>query len=162
MILIKRYGTPLLISVGLYTAIYFIFGYGKYYYFDMGLYMSVLMAYLIRISDDICDFENDKKKGKAPIPKKALIITCVTIASAMLALSLIFKAYFMLIALFLILIQFAIKDKYRDIIKPLFMPAISVALVLAFFKPNWWLLLIVPILIIFDVILILLKRRRRE
>ena len=162
MIFIKRYGMPLFLAVGLYTVIYFIFGYGKYYYFDMGLFMSVIMAYLIRICDDICDYEADRARNRAPIPKKALIVACIAIATVMLALSLIFKAYFMLIAIFLILIQFAIRDKYRSIIKPLFMPTIAVALVFAFFKPDWRLILVASVLIIFDVILILLKGRREK
>ncbi len=55
MILIKRYGTPLVVSVVLYSAIYFLFGDG-FRYLGRGLVLSVVSAYIIRICDDIVDY----------------------------------------------------------------------------------------------------------
>ena len=155
MILIKRYGTPLILSVVLYSVIYLIFGNGSPY-FGMGLVLSVILGYLMRICDDIGDYEKDKAKGRTPIRKEILIVM------GALILTLISKAYPMAISLWVILLQFFITDKYRDIIKPLFMPVIVITLVISFFAPGFWLAVIVPILIIFDIVLIVLKRCRRK
>ncbi len=160
MILIKRYGTPLVVSVVLYSVIYFIFGAG-FRYIGMGLVLSVLSAYLIRICDDIGDYESDKSKGKAPIGKKTLTAMAILAVAAFFAFTLIVKAYLMFIPPIVILLQFLINDKYREVIKPLFVPTIVVTVVLSFFAPNFWLYVIVPILIISDVTLIVYKRRRR-
>ena len=161
MILIKRYGTPLILSVVLYSVIYLIFGNGSPY-FGMGLVLSVILGYLMRICDDIGDYEKDKAKGKTPIRKEILIVMGALATSVFLILTLISKAYPMAISLWVILLQFFITDKYRDIIKPLFMPVIVIALVISFFAPGFWLAVIVPILIIFDIVLIVLKRCRRK
>lgn len=161
MILIKRYGVPFAVTVVLYSIIYLIFGAGCRY-LGMGLVLSVLSAYLIRICDDIGDYKKDRTCGKAPIRKGILIAMCAFDVSVWLFLSLISKEYLMLIPPTLILSQFFIKDKYRDVIKPLFMPTVIVTLVLSFFTFNPWLYVIVPILIISDVILIVYKRRRRS
>ncbi len=160
MILIKRYAMPLVAAVGLYSVIYFIFGLG-FRYIGMGFWLSVLLSYLIRICDDIGDYESDRAEGKAPIHKGILMAMGALCVSSFLALVLIAKAYPMIISLLIVLFQFFINDKYRDVIKPLFMPTIVITVVLSFFAPNPWLYVIVPVLIISDVILILYKRRRR-
>ena len=161
MILIKRYGFPLLLSLALYTAVYFLFGNGSPY-LGIALALSVILSYVIRICDDIGDYEKDRAQGQAPIRKSILVVMMVAALSVFGILTLVAKAYIMLISPTVILLQFLIKDKYRDIIKPLFLPAIVVALVLSFFTPNFWLFVTVPILIISDVILIVFKRRRRD
>ena len=160
MILIKRYGMPLVVAVCLYSATYFIFGEG-FRYIGTGFWLSVLLSYLIRICDDIGDYESDRAKGKAPIHKGILMAVGALCLSVFFALTLIAKAYPMMISLLVILLQFLINDKYRDVIKPLFMPCIVITVVLSFFTPNPWLYVIVPILIISDVILIVYKRHRR-
>ncbi len=156
MILIKRYGMPLVAAVALYSVIYFVFGNGSGY-IGMGLALSVLSAYLIRICDDIGDYERDKSKGRAPIGKKALTAMAILAVLANFSLALIAKAYLMLISPIVILLQFLINDKYREVIKPLFMPTIVITVVFSFFSPNLWLYVIVPILIISDIILIVYK-----
>ena len=82
--------------------------------------------------------------------------------AAILILAIISYAYLMFSPTAIRLLQFLIKNKYRDIIKPLFMPGIIMTVVFSFFTPSLWLLVIVPILIISDVILIVFKRRRRN
>ena len=161
MILVKRYGTPLILSVALYSAIYLIFGCGLPY-FGMGLVLSVLLGYLMRICDDIGDYEKDKSQGRAPICKEILMGIGASMICVFVILTLISQAYTMVVALWVILLQFFINDKFRDVIKPIFMPAIVVTLVISFFTPNHWLFVIVPILIILDIILIVFKRRRRK
>ncbi len=157
MILIKRYGMPLVVAVVLYSVIYFIFGEGSRY-IGTGLVLSVLSSYLIRICDDIGDYERDRAKGKAPIRKGRLTAMGALAVSAFFALTLIAKAYPMIVSPLVISMQFLINDKYRDVIKPLFMPTIVITVVLSFFTPNFWLYVIVPILITSDVILIVYKR----
>lgn len=161
MIIIKRYGAPLVIACALYSLVYFIFG-KETRYFGMGFFMSVLLSYLVRICDDIADYKKDRAEKKAPISEGVLVLMGASACAAILILAIISYAYLMFIPLVLILLQLLIKNKYRDIIKPLFMPGIIMTVVFSFFTPSLWLLVIVPILIISDVILIVFKRRRRN
>ena len=121
----------------------------------------MLLSYLIRICDDIGDYEKDRAAGKAPIRKGVLVAMGIFSALAILVAALMAKACLMIIPLLVILLQFLIKEPYRDVIKPLFVPTVVVTVVLSFFAPNFWMYVAVPILIIADVILIAYKRRRR-
>ena len=159
MTLLKRYGMPLVLSVVLYSATYFIFGEGSRYS-GVGLALAVLLAYLIRICDDIGDYEKDRRRGKAPIRRELLIILCALAAVGVCALALLRGVYLMIIPVAVIAAQLLIKEKYRDIIKPLFLPVTVTALVLSFFTPNLWLSAVLPALIIIDVILIVYKRKK--
>ena len=160
MILIKRYGLPIVVAVVIYSLIYFIFGAG-YRYFGVGMALSVFLSYLIRICDDIGDYESDKAKGKAPMRKWMLITLGAVAVTASICLMLTSRAYYMLAAISIILLQFLIKERYRDVIKLLFVPIIVITLVVSFFEPNFWLYVIVPILIVADALLIVYKRKRR-
>jgi len=158
--LIKRYVIPLVTAVGLYSVVYFLFGAGSRY-IGMGFWLSVLLSYLIRICDDIVDYEIDKDNGKAPIHKGILMALGALCVSASFVLILTSRAFLMIGSLLVILLQFLINDKYRDVIKPFFIPTIVVDVVISFFVPNPWLYVLVPIFIVSDVILIIYKRRRR-
>ncbi len=158
MLLIKRYFFPFLFSVSLYSLVYFIFG-NDMPYFNVGLVLSVLLAYFIRLCDDISDYEKDESEGKAPLRKGTLIISSIWVASAFFALTFLSKAYIMFIPLAVILSQFLLKEKQKNIIKPFFMPVIVISVVLSFFTPSLWLFVISLILITADVFLIIKKIR---
>ncbi len=159
MLLIKRYFFPFLFSVALYSIVYFIFG-NDTPYFNVGLVLSVLLAYFIRLCDDISDYEKDESEGKSLIRKETLIISSIWVSSAFFALTFLSKSYLMFIPLAVILSQFLFKDKQKDVIKPFFMPVIVIAVVFSFFTPSLWLFVISLIVIIADVFLIIKKKRR--
>jgi len=161
MLLLKRYGTPFVLAIALYSFVYLFFGNGSDY-LGAGIAFSILASYLIRLCDDIGDYEEDLERGKALISKKALIMTCASVICVFSALALIYAKYLMLLAPLPILLQFPIKDGYRVLLKPLFVPVIVITIVFSFFSSNNLLYVIVPVLIIFDVFLIICKQHRRS
>ena len=161
MILIKRYGFPLVLSFALYSVIYLIFGMGSPY-FGIGLALSVLLSYFIRICDDILDYKKDRAAKKAPIRKGILTLMGAVVLFAFVILTFIKESHLMFIPPAIIAAQFLINEKYRDFIKPLFLPATVITLVFSFFTPSLWLLALVPILTVSDIVLIVYKRHRRN
>ena len=157
MILVKRYVIPLVISVVLYSAVYFLFGIDSQY-MNIGLVLSVLLSYLIRICDDMGDYEKDKEKGRAPITPKVLAVLCIITVLAFSVLTVVAEKYLMFIPLLTVLSQFLISEAFRDIIKPIYMPSIVICLVFSFFTPSFWLYVAVPILVVSDIALIVYKR----
>ena len=161
MLFLKRYGAPFVLAIALYSLVYLIFGHGSEY-LSAGIAFSILASYLIRLCDDIGDYEEDLKNGKAPISKKALTVLCLSVTGLFIALAFIFSKHLMLLAPLPILLQIPIKDRYRVFLKPLFVPVIVITIVFSFFSSNYLLYVILPVLIIFDVFLIICKQHRRS
>lgn len=159
MLLIKRYGMPLVLTAALYSIIYALFG-SSAPYVGAGLGVVLALAYLMRVCDDICDYEKDKAQGKAPLSRGVLIMLCCLLAASALTLSLISALYGMLLPLALILLQLALPARWHVLIKPLFLPATVIALVYGSFAPNAWVLVPAVVLAVADVALILIKERR--
>ena len=110
MLLVKRYVTPVVIAVALYSLIYLIFG-GGYRFMGLGIVFAILSSYLIRLCDDIGDYAKDLKNGKAIFAIKTLKLLCLSVVSVFCALALIFTKYPMLLAPLPILLQFLIGEK---------------------------------------------------
>lgn len=158
MLLIKRYGTPVLLTAVLYTIVYLLFGRSAPY-FGAGLVTVLLQAYLIRTCDDLCDYQKDKQNQKAPISRTVLILLCCCFGIGALAVSLIFAQYLMLLPLVLILMQLPMPEKWRDFIKPLFLPGIVIALVYEAFTVSVGVFAVAGILLAADALIILGKRK---
>lgn len=158
MLLIKRYGIPLVLTAVLYSFIYALFGRSAPYY-GAGLAVVLLQAYLIRVCDDFCDYQRDRQEGKAPVGRGVLIALCCALGTSSLLLALFCGLYLMLIPLALILIQLALPERWRDIIKPFFLPAIVITLVYSTFEENAWVFAVASVLAVADVILILIKKK---
>ena len=161
MILLRRYGLPLLFAVGLYSILYALFGL-QTNYLNAGLFMSLLFSYLIRVTDDIGDYAKDRAKGSAVLSKKALTVLAVGIGTALLLLILLFGLYLMFIPLVIIAVQLLIRERLRDWIKPLFLPSIVLTLVYSVFTADFRIYIIAALLIVLDVLLILYKKRKRS
>ncbi len=159
MLLIKRYGMPPVLTAVLYSIIYALFG-SSAPYFGAGLGVVLALAYLMRVCDDICDYDKDKELGKAPLSRGILIVLCCLLAATALVLSLMAALYGMLLPLSLILLQLALPARWHKLIKPLFLPATVIALVYGSFAPNAWVLVPAVVLAAMDVALILIKERR--
>ena len=141
VILLKRYGLPPMIAVALYAVTYALFGKGEPF-LNPGVLLAVLLALQIRVCDDLADYEADRQRGKALLPPS--------------------RGYGMLLPLGLILSQFALPGKYRNWLKPLFMPGIVGTLVWSFFEVNPWLWVVLPLLVVADVVLIVVKKTGRK
>ena len=161
MVLLKRYGLPPVIAVALYTVTYALFGRGEAF-LNPGALLAVLLALQIRVCDDLADYEADRQRGKAPLSRSTLIVLLIIMALAIAATAIASRGYGMLIPLGLILMQFALPGKYRDWLKPLFMPAIVVTLVWSFFEGNPWLWVVLPVLVAAVFILIMVKKTGRK
>jgi hypothetical protein len=86
----------------------------------------------------------------------------ITTALEVVAIAIASRGYGMLIPLGLILLQFVLPGKYRDWLKPLFMPAIVGTLVWSFFEWNPWIWVVLPVLVAADLILIMVKKTGRK
>lgn len=155
---LKRYGLPIVITVCVYTLLYFLFK-SEVGYFNAGFAIALLYAFLIRFADDIVDYEKDLKNDKILLKRKPLIILgCVTAAS-ILVLAIVFKLYLMLLPLINIALIFLVKNPIGDFLKPLFTPAVVVTLSLSIFKVNGLLWPVVAMLILVDAILVFGRRK---
>ena len=126
------------------------------------LSLAVLLALQIRVCDDLADYEADRQRGKAPLSRRILMGMLITTALEVVATAIASRGYGMLIPLGLILLQFVLPGKYRDWLKPLFMPVIVVTLVWSFFEGNPWLWVVLPVLVAADLILIMVKKTGRK
>ena len=161
MVLLKRYGLPPVIAVALYTVTYALFGRGEAF-LNPGALLAVLLALQIRVCDDLADYEADRQRGKAPLSRSTLIVLLIIMALAIAATAIASRGCGMLIPLCLILLQFVLPGKYRDWLKPLFMPAIVGTLVWSFFEWNPWIWVVLPVLVAADLILIMVKKTGRN
>lgn len=161
MVLLKRYGLPPVIAVALYTVTYALFGRGEAF-LNPGALLAVLLALQIRVCDDLADYEADRQRGKAPLSRSTLIVLLIIMALAIAATAIASRGCGMLIPLGLILLQFALPGKYRDWLKPLFMPAIVGTLVWSFFEWNPWIWVLLPVLVAADVVLIVVNKTGRK
>lgn len=161
MVLLKRYGLPPVTAVALYTVTYALFGRGEAF-LNPGALLAVLLALQIRVCDDLADYEADRQRGKAPLSRSTLIVLLIIMALAIAATAIASRGCGMLIPLGLILMQFALPGKYRDWLKPLFMPAIVGTLVWSFFEWNPWIWVLLPVLVAADVVLIVVNKTGRK
>lgn len=159
--MLKRYGLPPMIAVALYAVTYALFGKGEPF-LNPGVLLAVLLALQIRVCDDLADYEADRQRGKAPLSRKVLVALLTVMALAVVTTALLSRGYGMLLPLGLILSQFALPGKYRDWLKPLFMPGIVGTLVWSFFEVNPWLWVVLPVLVVADVVLIVVKKTGRK
>ena len=116
MLIFKRYISPMIISSILYISVWAVFGKGESFAVG-GMFFSFAIAYLMRLCDDICDYEKDKKSGKVLLSKTTLKMLCRILSGITALGAIVFEKYIMLLPLALILAQFAIGERYREYIK---------------------------------------------
>ena len=160
MIFVKRYLTPPLLAIALYSVIHLVTGGGNY--FTPGLAFAILYALLIRLCDDMGDYERDLADGRAVLKMPVLISLCLSFSVIYLALIFILAKPFMAVAPVVVFSQFLLPEKHRDVIKPLFMPAAVVGIATSFFTlcPAIW--IFCAILLIADIVIIFYKRSKAK
>ena len=154
--MIRRYVLPGVLAAGTYLLLGAVFPVRRLYI--AGLLITVLTAYFIRVCDDISDHERDAQSGKAPIGKKALIAMAVALSAVLAGIALYFALYLTVLPLFVIAAQFLLKEKYRDLIKPLFIPVILITLFCTVFAYSHFVWIPIAAVVILDTLLILKKR----
>lgn len=116
-LLLKRYFLPLILVVIIYSLVFFIFG--KDQYFNIGLIMSILFFYLVRLVDDFFDYDKDLGDNKVLFSKKILNILICLLGLIYIFCSIFFGYYYFLFLLILILLS--IIFRYA---KVLFIPSV--------------------------------------
>lgn len=159
--MIKRYGAPLVVSLALYSLLYALAG-TDIPYFSIGLLWAVVLSYLIRLCDDIGDYEADVQKGKAPIGKKPLIVLTCLAAAVMVITVVVTQRWWVLLPAALIPLTMAIPQKLQHFIKPLFVPAILLTLAGTCFQLNAGVYLLSALMLLGDGALIYIKEKRHD
>ena len=157
-LIIKRYGLPLVITLGVYTLLYLFCGKGTAY-FNTAFFVALLYAILMRFADDIIDYEKDVAANKAPIKRHFLMIGGGLVAAIIMLLSALSAFWWLIMPLVLIGLLFVCKGVAADFLKPLFTPAVVIAVTISVFKWNIYTWILIAILIILDGILVYKRRK---
>lgn len=128
----------------------------------LGLLCALLLAYYMRLCDDLLDFEKDAARGKAPLGKGVLIALTVTAVLILSALSVAFSLYWLLLPAAIISVQFCMKERFRNFLKPLFLPGILIALFHTVFAFDPWIYPIILAAAAVDVLIIIGKERKHD
>lgn len=156
MLFVRRYVFPGIFALTAYLILSALFTLVQGY-FLYGALFTLFLSYLIRIFDDICDYEKDLKKGKTLLNKKVLIILGSAVSAVILCVCVLLHLYFFLLPLFTISAQFLAKGKLRTILKVLFIPSILIALFHSVFEPTPLFLVPIGISVITDIAIIIRK-----
>ena len=157
-LIIKRYGLPILITLVIYTALYFLCGKGVPYV-NKGLWIALLYACLMRFCDDVNDYEEDVKLGKAPIEKDILTWGVMVAVFVIVLLSMIGAFWWLILPLVLIELLLILKGLAADIIKPFFTPAVIITLTICVFEINIFTWILSVVLMIADGVLVFRRRK---
>lgn len=159
--LIKRYGVPLAVSLALYSLLYVLAGDGVPYW-NPALLWAVLLSYLIRLCDDLGDYEADAAAGKAPVGKKTLFaLTGLTLLILILT-ALLARGWWVLLPAALISGTLAVPGKGQWFLKPLFVPTILLSLAATSLRLNIWVYILSAAMLAGDVLLICIKEKRHD
>ena len=159
LLILKRYGVPILITFGVYTAFYFLCGKDTKY-INVGLWIALLYACLMRFCDDITDYEKDVKADKAPIKRSVLIIGVCLATIAIFLLTAFGGVWWMLLPLVLISLLFILKGLPADIIKPFFTPTVVLVLTISVFEINLFTWILSALLVIIDGLFVYKGRKK--
>lgn len=157
MLAIKRYVLPGVLAFLAYWLLGLLFSAAPGLYWA-GLAAAILFAYLVRFCDDISDFPRDLARNKVLLGRKMLILLACVTGLALVGIAIGFQLYWLMLPPGLVAAQFLLTEKYRDWLKPLFLPAILVALFLTVFAFTPFVFLFTGIAILVDIILIVRKR----
>lgn len=156
MLFLKRYLFPGVLAVAAYLLLGWLCTpiWARYW---QGCCFTVLLSYLIRICDDIADFEKDKKNNKVLLGKKALRVALICLLIALICAVEIWQMHGMLLPLGLILLGLGLKGKPLNAAKVLFVPAIIAALVNTALEFSWFLFIPAGIFMAGSVCLMVMK-----
>lgn len=160
MIVLRRYVLPAVAAAVAFVVLGFFFTVRQQYYIA-GLIWCILAAYYMRFCDDILDYAADAAKGRALLPRWTLILLAVITVVGMIGISIGFSLWLLLIPPAVISVQFLLKERLRDVIKPLFLPSILIMLFLSVFLYHHFVIVLCVIAVAADVVILVMKRRKR-
>lgn len=127
-----------------------------------GLLCTLLLAYYIRFCDDLLDFNKDAARGKALLSKGVLTALTVMTVLALLTFSISFSLYLLLLPAAIISAQFCIKERFRNFLKPLFLPGILISLFCTVFAYDPWIYPIILAAAAVDILIIAEKEGKHD
>lgn len=151
MLLIKKYLLPIVLSVFLYTILY-IFDFTKSY-FSIYLIKLILFIILIRVIDDIKDFEKDTLRNRCVFNKKTLIGLLISLIVILFTITFYYQSYLLLVSIIFIIIG-NLKFKYFKYFKSLFLPSVIIFISYYYFGINYYCVVFSLLIFIGDLYLI--------
>lgn len=146
-LIVKRYILPIVLVSVIYSLIYFIFNGNMY--FNIGLILSLLFFYLVRVVDDYFDYDKDLENGKVLFSKKSLNMFIYILGLIFISLAIIFGYYYFIVLL--ILLYISIIFKYT---KLLFVPSVILLIIMYEMEFNYIYYIMAVLFIIGDYFLI--------
>lgn len=156
---LKKCVLPAVLAAAGYAFLFLLFGEGKKFV-NAGFFSAFLYAYLIRICDDILDYQKDEREQKNLFPRKILYCFCAADVAGLAVLAILSGKFLFFAAAAVIFLPFAVKGKYRDYIKPFFLPAVIICIVFSSLKADFWAWVVSFVAFIADWAVILLHKEK--
>jgi len=155
MTLVRKYLTPGVIGILIYLIICLISNSNNY--FNYHLIYVLTFSYLLRVSDDIIDYEKDFLQNKTVMPQKILHLLFLILSLIIIVNSIIFNQMLYLGVYIFLLIQFLKPQKILIYLKSLITPFLLIIICQDLLGFNIYNIVFIIIILIFDLLLIIRK-----
>lgn len=155
MTLVRKYLTPGIIGILIYLIICLISNSNNY--FNYHLIYVLTFSYLLRVSDDIIDYEKDFLQNKTVMPQKILQVLFLILSLVIILSSIIFNQILYLGVYIFLLIQFLKPQKILIYLKSLITPFLLIIICQDLLGFNIYNIVFIIIILIFDLLLIIRK-----
>lgn len=155
MTLVRKYLTPGVIGILIYLIICLISNSNNY--FNYHLIYVLTFSYLLRVSDDIIDYEKDFLQNKTVMPQKILHLLFLILSLIIIVNSIIFNQILYLGVYIFLLIQFLKPQKILIYLKSLITPFLLIIICQDLLGFNIYNIVFIIIILIFDLLLIIRK-----
>lgn len=155
MTLVRKYLTPGVIGILIYLIICLISNSNNY--FNYHLIYVLTFSYLLRVSDDIIDYEKDFLQNKTIMPQKILQLLFLILSLIIIVNSIIFNQMLYLGVYIFLLIQFLKPQKILIYLKSLITPFLLIIICQDLLGFNIYNIVFIIIILIFDLLLIIRK-----
>lgn len=155
MTLVRKYLTPGVIGILIYLIICLISNSNNY--FNYHLIYVLTFSYLLRVSDDIIDYEKDFLQNKTVMPQKILQLLFLILSLVIIINSIIFNQMLYLGVYIFLLIQFLKPQKILIYLKSLITPFLLIIICQDLLGFNIYNIVFIIIILIFDLLLIIRK-----
>ncbi|MBQ3001564.1 MAG: hypothetical protein IJD76_03690 [Bacilli bacterium] len=155
MTLVRKYLTPGVIGILIYLIICLISNSNNY--FNYHLIYVLTFSYLLRVSDDIIDYEKDFLQNKTVMSQKILQLLFLILSLIIIVNSIIFNQILYLGVYIFLLIQFLKPQKILIYLKSLITPFLLIIICQDLLGFNIYNIVFIIIILIFDLLLIIRK-----
>lgn len=155
MTLVRKYLTPGVIGILIYLIICLISNSNNY--FNYHLIYVLTFSYLLRVSDDIIDYEKDFLQNKTVMSPKILQLLFLILSLIIIVNSIIFNQMLYLGVYIFLLIQFLKPQKILIYLKSLITPFLLIIICQDLLGFNIYNIVFIIIILIIDLLLIIRK-----